>query len=484
MRVTRSPWASIHAGLLALLLVSGPAAGQVACTSPDALCTGDPCTIGSVDVADPCIVDFGARTLVVAGTLRLPTNGTLSVSAGAIEVPGSIRNLANLQNAGGAGPSVTLTATGNVNVTGSVRLNGRVLRSLGAPVPGSLVVDAGGSLRMNGSLRTSTVPTLVELTAGSAVDFDARIVATPPGSTIAIGSGNRVDLGGTLRGFERISVDAQADVDLTGALRFSDLLTVDAGGRVTLSTVIRVLNGHVALRGGGGVDVLRRLHLLSIFQVGSSAEMTSSAGAVTIAAPVSAERIVATADGDVTVNQPLAASPPLEPAGVVLLTSLSGSVVADAPLTALAGDGTRPGDGAGGDVHVSAADAIVVRDDILVNAFPGNDGAPGGTVRLEAGRVEVGPGVTVNADGDPPGPDFAHRPPAGLHFVATAGDLDLDGTFRARRAPTTIVATASGNLTARGRFEAAPSGCIALAAGGTLDLTGATFDIPPVAACP
>jgi hypothetical protein len=471
-------------GLTVLLLAPVHAAAQVACTSPDALCTGDPCVIRTVDVADPCVVDFGARTVVVAGTVRLPTNGTLSLTGGAIQVPGSIRNLPNPQNVGGAGPRVELTATGDVEVTGSLRLNGRVLRSLGAPVPGSFVVDAGGALRMRGSLRTSTAPTVVELSAASAVDFGARIVAAPPGSTIAIAAGDRVDLGGSLRGFERIAVDAGTGVDLTGSFRFSDLLSVDAGGVVTLATAIRILNGHLTLRGASGVDVRGRVYLLAIYQPGGSAEFTSAAGPVAIDAQVNAEHITVTADGDVAVRAPLAGNQLLGPGGSVVITSLSGSVLADAALTALPGDGTRPGDGAGGDVHVTAADAIVVRDDLLVDSFLRTDGAPGGTVRLEAASIEVGPGVTVNADGDPPGPDFAHRPPAGLRFVATAGDLVLDGTFRARRAPTTIEGTASGNLTARGRFEAAPSGCIALAAGGTLDLAGATFDTPPVGACP
>lgn len=470
--------------LLATVALMSTVRAQVPCTSPDALCTGDPCVIGSVDVADPCVVDFGARTVVVAGTVRLPTNGTLFLSGGAIEVPGSIRNLPNPQNVGGAGPRVELTATGDVEVTGSLRLNGRVLRSLGAPVPGSLAIDAGGAFRMSGSLRTSTVPTVIEVTAAGPADFAGRVVVTPPGGTIAVGAGERVALGGSLRGFEHISVDAGADVDLTGTLRFADRLDVDAAGVATLSTALRILDGHVVLRGASGVAVLRRMYLLSIFQAGGSAEMTSAGGPVTIDAPVNAERIVVTADGSVTVSDALAASPPLGPGGSVLIASLSGSVVADGPLTALPGDGTRPGDGSGGDVHVSAADAIVVREDILVNAFLGTDGAPGGTVVLEAGSVQVGPGVTVNADGDPPGPDFAHRPPAGLRFVAAAGDLVLDGTFRARRGPSTIEATASGDLVASGRFEAAPSGCIALVAGGSLDLAGATFDTPPVADCP
>jgi hypothetical protein len=62
---------------LVLALASG-ARAQVDCDTPDDLCVGDPCTIGTVIVAASCTLDFGARTVVVAGRLRMPADGQLS----------------------------------------------------------------------------------------------------------------------------------------------------------------------------------------------------------------------------------------------------------------------------------------------------------------------------------------------------------------------------------------------------------------------
>jgi hypothetical protein len=449
----------LRSAVAALLMAAAPGLAQVACTSPNVLCTGDPCVIGAVEVGDPCNLDFGARTVVVAGTILLPTNGTLSLTAGAIEVAGGVRNRPDARNVGGAGPHVTLTATGDVDVSGSIRLNGRVLHSLGAPVPGAFEVDAGGALTLGGSVRTTTVPTVIDLAAGGDVEFGGRAAVAAGEATAAISAGGRVALGGTLKGFARITVDAGTDVGLTKTIRFSDRLTVDAGGVVTVDTAIRIPKANVTLGGAGGIDLLRRMDLLAVFVPGGSAELTSTAGPVTV-------------------------SPPTGSAGAIHVASLTGGIAVDGTVTALSGDGTRPGDGAGGEVHLSAATAVVVHEDIRANSFPGNAGAPGGAILLEAPSVQVGPDVMMTVDGDVPGPDFPGRPPASIRFHATAGALQLDGTFRARGGPSVIEGAASANLTASGRFEALPSGCIGLSAGGVLDVGGASFDTPPVASCP
>jgi hypothetical protein len=474
----------LRSAVAALLMAAAPGLAQVACTSPNVLCTGDPCVIGAVEVGDPCNLDFGARTVVVAGTILLPTNGTLSLTAGAIEVAGGVRNRPDARNVGGAGPHVTLTATGDVDVSGSIRLNGRVLHSLGAPVPGAFEVDAGGALTLGGSVRTTTVPTVIDLAAGGDVEFGGRAAVAAGEATAAISAGGRVALGGTLKGFARITVDAGTDVGLTKTIRFSDRLTVDAGGVVTVDTAIRIPKANVTLGGAGGIDLLRRMDLLAVFVPGGSAELTSTAGPVTIGAPLNAQNVTITAAGNVAVNAPVSVSPPTDPAGAIHVTSLTGGIAVDGTVTALSGDGTRPGDGAGGEVHLSAATAVVVHEDIRANSFPGNAGAPGGAILLEAPSVQVGPDVMMTVDGDVPGPDFPGRPPASIRFHATAGALQLDGTFRARGGPSVIEGAASANLTASGRFEALPSGCIGLSAGGVLDVGGASFDTPPVASCP
>ena len=62
---------SARAPGVALALWPALVLGQVDCTNPDDLCTGDPCVIPAVEVVSPCVADFGARTVVVGGRLRV-----------------------------------------------------------------------------------------------------------------------------------------------------------------------------------------------------------------------------------------------------------------------------------------------------------------------------------------------------------------------------------------------------------------------------
>ena len=99
--------ASIGSLSLSLLLaLVSDARAQVDCDTPDDLCVGDPCTIESVIVAASCTLDFGARTVVVKGRLRMPGDGHLSLSAGAIRIDGSLENLRPIGTPSG-GPQVS-----------------------------------------------------------------------------------------------------------------------------------------------------------------------------------------------------------------------------------------------------------------------------------------------------------------------------------------------------------------------------------------
>jgi hypothetical protein len=220
-----------------------------------------------------------------------------------------------------------------------------------------------------------------------------------------------------------------------------------------------------------------------IIDVGSVV-VESNAGPVHVLQPLKANDITITAGGDVTLDALVAASPPTRSGGPIDIESTGGSIFANEPITAQSGDGFSPGDGAGGHVRLVAAGTVEVRDKVLVNSFPQNEGAPGGTIEIQGTSVVAGPGVTFDADGDVPGPDFPGALPAGLRVTATAGNAALDGTFHARGAPSVIQVTATGNVTVAGDYRVAPSGCIGLDAGATLTTTGATFDTTPVAVCP
>src|SRR5262245_6461669 len=109
--------------LSALLSLAATAsiAGAVNCSVPDELCTGDPCVTAAISVTSPCVLDFGARTLIIGGTLDLPEGGQLSLTAASIEIHGTI------DGGGGNAADVTLIAT-----------NGSILQSARISVPGSV----------------------------------------------------------------------------------------------------------------------------------------------------------------------------------------------------------------------------------------------------------------------------------------------------------------------------------------------------------
>ncbi len=466
--------------VLAVLLRASYALAQVDCGTPGNLCSGDPCVIPSLAVASPCVVDFRPRTVIVNGTLRLPPNGTLSLTAGALQVHGSVLNTPPARGAGGSGPQVSLTATGDVDLDGRMRLNGKL-------VPGSLAVDAGGALHVGGSITTSTRPTSITLDAAGDVDLSGTIV-TPPGvATIGVTAGGRIDLAGRIRNMASLVMQAGGDVDLTGALLAQSqagTVTVEAGGMLTAGSLVHLPLFALAFRGAAGARVERPIAVNAVFDAGGSVEVSSAAGDVTIDAIVRAGAVQLTAGGDVLVQALVSASEPARSGGSIVVSSPSGNVTLDAALQATGGDGNLPTDGAGGDVQVTAGGTLSVADDISVNSSPLAN-APGGSVRLEGGTVHVGPGVTVDARGcRNPNPCDFFRPPALLHFAATAGDLGLDGTFLASGGATVIEGSASADLVTAGQLTAGPAGCIALAAGGTLDTTGATFDRPVLPSCP
>src|SRR5262245_49496554 len=106
--------------IILLLVTAADVSAQVSCADPDDLCTGDPCVIGTVTVVPPCEVDFGNRTLEVAGVVSVPDGGTLSFTAGQIRLLGRIDG----RNAG-IGAAVTLVANvGSLETAGKIDVFG------------------------------------------------------------------------------------------------------------------------------------------------------------------------------------------------------------------------------------------------------------------------------------------------------------------------------------------------------------------------
>lgn len=465
--------------VVGFLLFGSLAHAQVDCDTPDDLCAGDPCVVGAALVASPCVVDFGARTLVIAGRLRMPSNGELDLSAETIRIEGSIENLRPSGLPAG-GPSITLDADDDIELTGRIRLAGRS----GSLLPGQVTLDAGDDLTVRGGLTASTSPTTVlyRATAGD-LSFRGKVNPSRDGAAITFESGGATDLHGSLRRLEDITVVAGGSVDLQGSVTPRLSLQVEAGGAVTLDSPIRSLGADISLHGDGGVSVTKPLYVIPLFVFDGTLEFESANGNVTITKPIRASEIAISAGADVVLDGAISASPPARSGGTITIASTGGDVLVTDRLRAQSGDGTQPGDGAGGHIDIVAADLVSIVADVHVNAFPGRAGAPGGTLEIDAARIVIAD-ARFDADGDTPGPDFPSAPAAGARLTSTSGEISLDGIFQARGGPSVIQADAATNLTATGIFQVAPDGCVGLSAGGTLNASGATFDVPFVPTCP
>ena len=122
---------------------SAGATTQVDCITPDEFCTGNPCTTTDrleITVSS-CVLDFGSRALVLATGVTVPSGGTLSLTAGSIEVKKKI----NGQHTGasdGDGADISLSATGSIVV------GGRIVAS-GSNSSGTISLNAGGNVDLN-----------------------------------------------------------------------------------------------------------------------------------------------------------------------------------------------------------------------------------------------------------------------------------------------------------------------------------------------
>jgi hypothetical protein len=113
---------------------------MVDCDSPNDFCTGNPCiTPDKIEITvASCVLDFCGRTLVLAHPVIVPNNGTLSLTAGSIEVQKKIAGQ-HTKAAAGDGADVTLTATtGNITVKRRIDVSGK-------NTTGSILLDAAAT---------------------------------------------------------------------------------------------------------------------------------------------------------------------------------------------------------------------------------------------------------------------------------------------------------------------------------------------------
>jgi hypothetical protein len=410
---------------------------QVDCITPDEFCTGNPCTTTDrleITVSS-CVLDFGSRALVLATGVTVPSGGTLSLTAGSIEVKKKI----NGQHTGasdGDGADISLSATGSIVV------GGRIVAS-GSNSSGTISLNAGGNVDLNAQLASKAKG------GGSATGGSVNIHAGNQVITVRKG---KIDVRGKGSAGGQVSVAGASGVMLEGK---TDLRGEPAGSVVVDSSAGDVVVGKV-IKGDGGAAAVTltaggnlTTQVISVKGGGASAGGTIALTAGTAGA-VLTDNLRAdgntVAGGNVSITGGSVQTKTIKvrgsAGGTVDIKSLSG----DVSVTNVEGEGSS---GAGGTVTIDAASAVNVPDGLQLNSP-----IAGGAARITAGG---------NASlGETFGKQF-----------------DVSGS-----AGGVIAVHATGNLTAMGQFTAASGGCIGLSAGGVLDTTGATFDVPLTASCP
>jgi hypothetical protein len=478
---------SIACAILLLCAFGSSAHALVPCSEANSLCVGNPCVTKPVEVASPCELDFGDRTLVIGGTLKVPNGGHLSLKAGTIIVRRAIIGRHTKLPFDGDGSTIELTAKQNIVVEWRIVASGRT-------EPGSIALVAGGNILLYAPVRAA---------------------AQGPGPT-APGGAIVMEAGGEIAAIRRARIRAEGamqtdggTVQLSGArgVRLLNRISVDGqnGGAVTVSS----LNGNVSIvdditasgeAGAGGDVAVVALRGAITVQDDIQADGTNSGGsvvlmgssAVTTFGPLRASSndgpggtIFLASNADVVNHEALYADG--EGGGHVSLVSSFGTVRTQAPVLAEGKSGT------GGSIGVSGADGVFV--DSMLNADGGRHGGDigvsgfevhlsnrgdlfargdtGGTVNLNGSVVIVEAGAKILVNG---------RQPGGAISLAADGDLTLSGEFSADgRTGGRIEAAAAGHLLADGEFSAG-GGCIAFN-GEAVDTRGGSFDVPVVARC-
>lgn len=434
----------------AMVLVAAttaPVEAQVDCSTLDSLCTSGSCVIPRLRPADPCIVDFGARDVVLEGLYDI---GTVQLTAKSFVIEGTIGGRQNL----GSGPDLELNATDGISVGGAIRLTTfNVLPRMRIVAGGTIEVD--GPLTLTSSLPQSGVDETVLLDAGSDLNVRSTIRTANVAGTlpVTLRAGGRIDLQASLRPSDHLLLEAGTDLVIGGPIVLRDQfnsrldITATAGGTLDVQDQIRTVGGLVELEGGSDVSIARSVKSRKVQGSPAGSCLGVSIRSVT---------------GSVTIDDFVECSGrhgqgPL-------------NVEAASDITVGARLKTVSSTGHGGDISLTSASGT-----IRVTSSVDTRGDVGGNLTISGAEAEV-TGRTVDTRG---------RLGAGgaQAFAATGGDLLLSGRFLGTKFGD-ITGAATGNLTASGTFATGMDGCIALAAGGILDTAAATFDQPLSPSCP
>ncbi len=477
-------------GLTVLLAVGliglgGRSVSALICDSPDKLCVGDPCEIRSATLADPCEVDFGDRHVVVAGTLRTEDGGKIAFSARSFDVRRAIV-ARPAQAATSLGGTIELRATDDINIRWRLDVSGQK----GA---GSILLDAGDNIEIRAPLRASATGTGTIFDGGT-IDIHATgLVSTVGRARIQARSGvNRRGGLVTISGDEGVRLSGVVDArgGEGGSIRIDSsagdvviMQKLDASGRskrggVVLLSAARVLRtdrridangatvgGFVALSGQDtlSLDLIRARSGLRDAQGGTVWLFGQDSLFVrdTIFVDGAEGGHVALGGGSLEARGRIVATGKVGSGGGVAISA--GDTIVDASIST----GGRTD---GGEITIDVGSLRVDRRTSLLA-----QGMSGGSIAVNADDAVFESRVDVRADGEDG---------SGTIRIETEGDLLMRSDFRVRGGGTIVAKSRNGSLTADGDFQTDGLGCIAIDAGGTIEISDAEFDAPVFTSCP
>ena len=412
-----------RAGILMASLVVGRAAVALnACTAAD-IVAQDPmcpasgtCTISKTfTIGDACILDFGARAIIVgaAGAVDFNSSSIVIKADSVTIVPGGIID-GRGNNVAPAGGRLSIQTTGAVNVQRLNSTRGRIDVSANNQA-GSIEIIAGGTVTIAGRLDADQLTSTgsggaITIRSGGDIVSLASSIISCSGGTDGLGGGD-MDFGATGKIDLGDALDVSGSDGGTVTLNAGDLINVHqitanatgdggAGGIVTITagTSAQVLD-DIAVQGAATVDPSGGAG------DGGCAAIEADFGDLLIAATINTSGPAPDGAGgeiDLTAH----ASVTME-SGTTLNARCNGAqeagglinIAADFSLTS---NGTVDvsGGAGGGDITLDAGSAMTLSG--LFDASGRAAGSPGGTVTAEAG--ENGPGtLTVSSTIDATG---------------------------------------------------------------------------------
>lgn len=427
-----------------MLALAATAGAQVDCTDPDNLCTGDPCVIPEIEPANPCVVDFGFREVIIQGLRNVVA---VEFRAGLITLAGPVSGRPDM-----GGRLVLNAQPGDLTLNGTIAFQDESEVELDAWEN----VSVNAPIRLTGGDDTPLDSVLRIRSLFATVLLDGPIVNLGGADAVEIGASGGIAVMAPIIS-RRTGEGPQPPLTLGGAgviieapLTLGGSVDIGAEGIIAVRKPIRAAGAHVRIQSSEAID------------------------GVTIDAPIkSTGRANSGRCGAIAIRA--GKSLPIINAPVVCAGRAGGDGIALSGNSGVQVNSTLKtvsNDAAGGDIVLTGSaeefGSVIVTGEILARGSrPGDVIVDGRNVRFE--------GATVKSS--------ARGGGGAQCYTAVNGAVVLQGEFDAAKGGT-IQATATGDVTTDGDFGVGAGGCIGLSAGGVVTTGSSVFDQPVVTSCP